>query len=139
MNTELDIAQDNLGRRIAVRLLDGADDVPNDISERLKAARMQALSKRKIVKLELASATSVYGGSAALQLGSHGRNLWNLIASLLPLFALIAGLLAISVFQDHDRAREIADVDAELLSDVLPPAAYTDPGFIHFLAVRRRD
>lgn len=139
MNAELNISQDKLGRSIAMRLLDSADHLPNDISERLKAARMQALSKRKVVKLQLAPATSVQAGSATLQLGGGGHNLWNFIASLLPLFALIAGLIAISVLQDQDRAREIADVDAELLSDVLPPAAYADPGFIHFLAVHRRD
>jgi hypothetical protein len=139
MNAELNISQDRLGHRIALRLLDGTENIPNDISERLKAARMQALAKRKVVKLQLASATSVQGGAAALQMGGDGRNMWNFIASLLPLFALIAGLMAISVLQDQDRAREIADVDAELLSDVLPPAAYSDPGFIHFLAGHRRD
>jgi hypothetical protein len=30
-------------------------------------------------------------------------------------------------------------VDAELLADDLPPAAYTDPGFVHFLTTNRRD
>lgn len=139
MNAELNISQDRLGRNIALRLLDSADDLPNDISERLKAARMQALSKRKVVKLQMASATSVQGRAGTLQLGGTGHSIWNFIASLLPLLALIAGLLAIGVLQDQDRAREIADVDAELLSDVLPPAAYTDPGFIHFLAVHRRN
>lgn len=139
MNAELNISQDRLGRSIAVRLLDSADNIPNDIAERLKAARMQALSKRKVVKLQQVYATSAQGETATLQLGGDGRNMWNFIASLLPLFALIAGLMAISVLQDQDRAREIADVDAELLSDVLPPAAYADPGFIQFLAVHRRD
>lgn len=139
MNAELNTSQDRMGRRIAVRLLDSADHIPNNISERLKVARMQALAKRKVVKLQLASATSVQGGDATLQLGGDGHKVWNFIASLLPLFALVAGLMAISVLQDRDRAREIADVDAELLSDVLPPAAYADPGFIHFLAVHRRD
>jgi hypothetical protein len=139
MNAELNISQDMIGRRIAVRLRDNADHLPNDISERLKAARMQALAKRKVVKLQTASATSAQGGTATLQQGDGGRNIWNFVASLLPLFALVAGLMAISVIQDRDRAREIADVDAELLSDVLPPTAYADPGFIHFLAINRRD
>ncbi len=139
MNAELNISQDAMGRRIALRLLDSADHLPNDISERLKTARMQALAKRKVVKLQLASATSVQGGAATLQQGGDGHSIWNFIASLLPLFALVAGLMAISVLQDQDRAREIADVDAELLSDVLPPTAYADPGFIHFMAAHRRD
>jgi hypothetical protein len=139
MNAELNISQDKVGRRIATRLLDSADHLPNDISERLKAARMQALAKRKVVKLQQASAISVQGGVASLQMGGDENHTWNFIASLLPLLALIVGLMAISVLQDRDRASEIADVDAELLSDVLPPSAYADPGFIHFLAVHRRD
>jgi hypothetical protein len=123
MNAELNISQDKVGRRIATRLLDSADHLPNDISERLQQA----------------SAISVQGGVASLQMGGDENHTWNFIASLLPLLALIVGLMAISVLQDRDRASEIADVDAELLSDVLPPSAYADPGFIHFLAVHRRD
>ena len=30
-------------------------------------------------------------------------------------------------------------IDTELLTDELPPAAYTDPGFVHFLSINRRD
>jgi hypothetical protein len=50
-----------------------------------------------------------------------------------PLIALVAGLITISVMQDEDRASELAEVDAALLTDDLPPAAYTDPGFAQFL------
>lgn len=132
--------QDQLGMRIAARLSDSSAGLPSDITERLKAARMQALAKRKIVRTRLAAgSTGTAGGSALLHMGDDDRSIWNRIASLLPLFALIAGLIAISAMQDQDRAREIADVDAELLTDDLPPAAYTDPGFVHFLTVNRRD
>jgi hypothetical protein len=55
------------------------------------------------------------------------------VASVLPLVALVAGLVAISVWQEEDRTAEVADVDAALLTDELPPAAYTDPGFAQFL------
>jgi hypothetical protein len=42
-------------------------------------------------------------------------------------------LATIHAFQNEYRANEIAQVDAELLIDDLPPAAYTDPGFLVFL------
>lgn len=132
-------SQDQLGIRIAARLSESTNSLPSDISERLKAARMQALAKRKVVKLQLATGLSGHAGAATLHMGGNDRSIWNLIASLLPLFALIAGLLTISVIQDQKRAKEIADVDAELLTDDLPPAAYTDPGFLRFLAANRRD
>jgi hypothetical protein len=60
-------------------------------------------------------------------------NLWRRLASVLPLIALIFGLATIHVLQNEFRANEIAQIDAELLTDDLPPAAYTDPGFLIFL------
>ena len=135
----LDNFEDKFASRIAARLSDSSVSLPNDISERLKAARMQALSMRKVVKLQVASGVSHSGGAATLHIGGDDRSLWNRIASLVPLFALIAGLLTIAVLQDQKRVNEIAAVDVELLTDDLPPAAYTDPGFVHFLNMNRRD
>ena len=95
---------------------------------------MQALARRKVVQVRTAPAGSVVGvsGGAAL-LGSGDGGWWTRVASVLPLVALVAGLVTISVWQDEDRTAEVADVDAALLTDELPPAAYTDPGFAQFL------
>jgi hypothetical protein len=131
--------QDRLGRNIAARLSDTAQDIPNDISERLKVARMQALAKRKVVKLQAATSVNVQGGAASLNAGDFEGSIWNRLGALIPLLALVAGLLTIAVVQEQQRASEIADVDIELLADDLPPDAYTDPGFAHFLSINRRD
>jgi hypothetical protein len=72
-------------------------------------------------------------------MGDNDRSLWNRIASLLPLLALIAGLIAIAVVAEDDRVKELADIDAQLLTDELPPDAYTDPGFAQFLRTNPRD
>jgi hypothetical protein len=48
---------------------------------------------------------------------------------------LVLGLIAINLIQDDLHIREIADLDTELLTDDLPPMAYTDPGFTHFLKI----
>lgn len=126
--------EDAIGRAVVARLNDSIDTFPHDITERLKAARMQALSKRKVViKVQAATASSVSGGTIALQPGGDFHGLWNWVGSLLPLVALVVGLLAIDLAQDGIRASEIADVDTELLTDDLPPAAYTDPGFAQYL------
>lgn len=139
MKTEMSMSHDSLGRNIAARLRDGTDNLPNDISERLKGARMQALAKRKVVKLEVATGVSSQGNAMALHMDGGDRSLWNRIASLLPLFALVVGMMVISIMQDQWRAQELADIDIELLTDDLPPSAYTDPGFVHFLALNPRD
>lgn len=128
--------QDRFGRALTARLNEGAQQLPHEISERLKAARMQALSKRKVVKLQLTADLSVHGNAAALHLGGEHRSLWNRLASFLPLLALVAGLVTIDVLQEQNRADELAEVDAELLTDDLPPEAFTDPGFLHFLSAK---
>jgi hypothetical protein len=51
----------------------------------------------------------------------------------LPLITLVVGLVAINVIQNDNRANEVAEVDAALLTDDLPPSAYTDPGFLQYL------
>jgi Protein of unknown function (DUF3619) len=81
------------------------------------------------------------GGSASMALsGSMGDDepgMWNRIASFLPLIALVVGLIAINAIQNERRANEVAEVDTALLTDDLPPSAYTDPGFVQFLKSRR--
>lgn len=129
--------ENQLGRRIAARLDQAAFEVPHDISERLRVARALALSKRRVLKTQLATEISSMGNAAALQLGGEHFNMWNRIASVFPLLALLVGLLVINVIQDERRAHEIAEVDAELLTDDLPPDAYTDPGFAQFLRTQQ--
>jgi hypothetical protein len=131
--------QDRLGRNIAARLSDSTQGIPNDISERLKVARMQALAKRKVVKIQAATSVTVQGGTASLNAGDFDGGIWSRLGAVIPLLALVAGLLTIAVVQEQHRASEIADVDIELLADELPPDAYTDPGFAHFLSINRRD
>lgn len=131
--------EDRFGRNFVARLSESTQDLPNDISERLKAARMQALAKRKVVKLQAASSVNANGGAATLTMGGSGNSLWTRLGAFIPLLALVAGLLAIAVVQEQQRANELAEVDVELLADDLPPAAYTDPGFVHFLNTNPRD
>ncbi|MES2786807.1 MAG: DUF3619 family protein [Pseudomonadota bacterium] len=133
--------QDRFGRQVAARLAAGAADLPYDLTERLRAARTQALARRKLVpEIRFAPAVSVCGNAAALKLGDgdQHQSLWNRIASALPLIALAAGLILIHSIENDRRASEVAEVDTALLSDDLPPAAYADPGFIQFLKTVER-
>ncbi len=139
----IELAQERFALKLTSRLSDAADSLPHDISERLRVSRQQAVAKRKLASLtSAATATSVShsGGAASMTLGTGGNepfSLWNLIASALPLVALMVGLFVINNIQNDNRASEVAEVDAALLTDDLPPAAYTDPGFVQFLKSRR--
>jgi Protein of unknown function (DUF3619) len=131
------LSQDRFGLRVAARLSFGNTELSHDISERLRVARQQAVTKRKHTQTAVAvkSAAAVYGsgGSASMSFDDEGLNLWNRMASFLPLLALVVGLVAISVVQNDLRANELAEVDSALLVDDLPPAAYADAGFAQFL------
>ncbi len=134
------LAHDRYGMSIAARLSDGSDALPNDIIERLRVSRVQATAKRKLVAAPRTASVVVANGSAAtLSMGSGDDDfsLWNRLISALPLIALMAGLVGIHLFQNDRRANEIAEIDAALLIDDLPPAAYTDPGFVQFLKAKR--
>lgn len=123
--------QEQFGRRVAARLDAGADELPHDITERLRAARVQALARRQ-VGLQAAQSVSATAGQATLT-GDEHVSLWRRLASVLPLLVLAAGLVTIHVIQNERRASEVAEVDAAILTDELPPAAYADPGFVQFL------
>ena len=132
----VEILQDRFGLKTASYLSAGAAGLPHDISERLRVARLQAVSKRKIVRLEPAVQVSGHGGSATLGWGG-GIGWWARVGSVVPLIALVVGLLAINSIQNDNRAQEVAEVDAALLTDELPPAAFADPGFVQFLKTSR--
>ncbi|MBT2334621.1 DUF3619 family protein [Variovorax paradoxus] len=122
-------AEDRIGQRVAARLSAGSQELPHDISERLRVARAQAVAMRKQPPLLRAASVVMRSGHVATMGGSW----WTRIGSVVPLIALVAGLITISVLQDEDRASELAEVDSALLTGDLPPAAYTDPGFAQFL------
>jgi hypothetical protein len=121
---------DQFGARIAAQLDAAALQLPHDVSERLRAARTQALANRRVSEAVAAPAVLGHGGSAVL---GGGFGFWGRAASWLPLVALTLGLLGIGTLQEEMRASEIAEVDAELLTGDLPPTAYTDPGFTQYL------
>jgi hypothetical protein len=138
LQNRAEILQDRFALKAASYLTVGTADLPYDISERLRAARMQAVSARKIAKTRTVGNVVGNSGSAALTWGSDdGLNWWSRIGSVVPLIALVVGLLTINSVQNDNRAQEVAEVDSALLTDELPPAAFADPGFVQFLKATR--
>jgi len=136
-STPAEVAAERFALRVTARLSSGTDDLPYDISERLRASRMQALAKRRVVapvkRMAPASVVISMGASATLGRGSEGGSWWNAVVSAVPLLALVVGLVVINSAQDERSASDVAEVDAALLTDDLPPDAYADPGFVQFL------
>ena len=139
LHNRVDVLQDRFALKATSYLSAGASALPYDISERLRAARVQAVAKRKIAIVQTAgSSFNVGGGTSALSWGTpDGLGWWGRIGSVMPLIALVVGLLTINSVQNDNRAQELAEVDAALLTDDLPPAAFSDPGFVQFLKTSR--
>jgi hypothetical protein len=122
-----------LGARLAAGLSLGVDATSHDIGERLRVAREQALQRARLARQPAAAAGQVVvgsGGSAALA----GFSPWRArLALALPLLLMVAGLIAIDQWTARERVLAAADIDAQLLTDSLPPTAYSDPGFVEYL------
>jgi hypothetical protein len=125
-----DALASRFARRVTARLDEQSGRLPHDIGERLRVARDQAVQRARQVRLEAAPALMPVGGGAAA-LSAPGW--WLRIASVMPLLLLLAGLVLIEQLHERAEIRAAAEVDAALLADDLPPAAYGDPGFVEFL------
>ncbi len=124
---------DRMGENLARMLTRSCGELPHDLSERLRIARLQALSMRKpepAPRLQLAPQ-----GSSLTLAGppSEGLGLWSILGSALPLLALLAGLITVQWLDSEQTVSDLAEIDTALLVDDLPPAAYSDAGFMQFL------
>lgn len=134
---------DEFGQRIAARLSQAAGALPYDVSERLRATRMQALAQRKrpaaqpVIRLRPAAATAQGRGPALALGGGEGGSWWRSIISAAWLAALLVGLAWVHQTQTESISSEITEVDTALLTDELPPSAYADPGFVQFIKSSR--
>ena len=96
------------------------------IAERLWAARERALAQRRT---ERAPALAWARLAAADVVGGFGGFGGFSLRLLLPTVLLVAGLVAIYSWQLEQRAADVEELDAQLLTDDLPIDAYLDKGF----------
>lgn len=143
---EQQILERRLAHDIRTVLDASADAVPADIAERLAAARRMAVARKKAEAPVRAPQFAVAGmpasyGSLQHDLDDpdhdkplHRAGAWlRRLALVWLLIALVAGLSGIYEWQKQKRVEELADVDAAMLLDDLPPTAYADQGFHMYL------
>ena len=128
----LEAMQARFALRVAARLTERSSELGLDLNERLRFAREKALERARAVRSAAATPVGVSHSGAAI-LGRTGSGWWLKAASVLPMFALAAGLFLIQRSQDNMQISTAAEVDAALLADDLPPSAYSDVGFAEFL------
>jgi hypothetical protein len=127
-----DVLEARIARRITARLTERADELPHDVAERLRVARQQAVERaRHLRKLSAATAWQPQGNASAAMSGPPSW--WLRLASFVPLALLLVGLFAIQRAYLEQQIHAAAEIDEAILTDDLPPQAYTDPGFAEFL------
>ena len=104
--------------------LDGARGAA--IAKRLHAARERALARHRTAREPALAWASASGEGVIAGFGGIGGFSLRL---LLPTALLVAGLLGIYSWQQEQRAADIEELDAQLLTDDLPIDAYLDRGF----------
>jgi hypothetical protein len=110
------------------QLLNQGISVSPKVADRLRQAREQALARQRPEPAPvLAWAYNVVGdvgwGGVALRV-------------LLPLALLLGSGAAMYTWQQNQRAAEVEEIDALLLTDELPIDAYLDRGFQNWLKKR---
>jgi hypothetical protein len=131
MNTD-DI---NLAYKIRHALNDNLDNLPASTTDRLAAARAQALARKKAD----APVRAASQRRAAFDLGSLFSMQWVARAAVVaPLLAMVAGMVGVYQYEREQHVAEVAELDAAVLSDDLPLTAYTDHGFNAYLAQQQQ-
>jgi hypothetical protein len=131
--SSLEAQQARFALRVTARLTEHTLVLGPDVTERLRFAREHAVQRARA--LHTADAAVALGSTraGAAVAGWAGSRWWVKLASVAPVLALVAGLVLIQRWNDQTQISAAAEVDAALLSDDLPPTAYSDAGFAEFL------
>lgn len=134
--TVLTAEMDLWGQTLASQLDIASRDLGHDIGERLRVARQTALKSRPMPQRLMRHSLAVQVNGTLSAQPDEGLNLWRILVSVLPLLALVTGLLVLQTLHQDMADSDIALLDSALLIDELPPDAYTDPGFVQFLKIQ---
>lgn len=106
----------------------GISNLDRKATERLHESRRLALSQQA----QPAAALSLAG--IGHEIGHFfSDSLHNHLRAILAILALAVGAAGVQVWQSAQHAAELAEIDSALLSDEVPPSAYTDQGFLEWL------
>jgi len=138
MNTD-DI---NLAYKIRHALNNTLDELPASTTDRLAAARAQALARKK-ADAPVPTRQKPAGRRPAIALSGWAAVFstpWVARAvAVVPLVAMVAGMVGVYQGQQEQRVAELAELDAAVMSDDLPLTAYTDHGFNAYLVQQQQN
>jgi hypothetical protein len=120
MNTDREFAY-----KIRHHLNQGVEGIDRTTADKLFEARRNALAHQRTAGAQLSLAG--VGHIAADKLLPHAR-------ALIAVIGLVIGVVAVSTWNDLEKAAELEEIDSALLADDLPINAYLDKGFQAWLS-----
>lgn len=136
MNTNqqnLDLVEQEFGKRVTRLLSAQSENLSGDIQSRLRDARATALSCSKAEPVFVAQLQTTH---RSFRNSSWNKPIWSFTGWLVPVSVVVLGLIAITEWQEDLRINDIANVDIALLTDDVPPDAFVDNGFMAFLKLK---
>jgi hypothetical protein len=134
MNTE----DTNFAYGVRRALNEKLDDLPASTTERLAAARMAALARKKAPARVRVSRTAPALAGGASGFFANPFAWFNRVSVALPLLLVMGGMVGVYQYEQQQSIVELAEMDAAVLSDELPLSAYLDQGFGAYLETREQ-
>lgn len=122
--------EEQFARQVCRVLDQGAQTLAPTISERLRAAREQALALQPAQAIE----TQIVGAGGTARLAQNGHEQGHPWRTLFAILMLLLGMSIAYYWNSFQLADENEEIDSALLADELPPKAYLDPGFQAWLS-----
>jgi len=126
----------NFAYKVRHALNENLEHLPPSTTSRLAAARQAALSRKKSESPRRALAPRLLPAGSGDGFFSHPVSWLGRMGVALPIVLAFAGLVGMYQAEKQQHIRELAEIDAMVLSDELPLSAYTDHGFNAYLAKR---
>ncbi|TCS39605.1 uncharacterized protein DUF3619 [Paucimonas lemoignei] len=127
----------NFAYRVKHALDQNLENLPASTAERLASARKIAMTRKKPEPLHLRVGRLALTGPGHIGDYVQTRLSWiGRVGVMTPLLLGALVFVGLYQFENEQRIAELAEIDAAVLADDLPVAAYVDKGFNAYLASR---
>lgn len=133
MNYSKEMQDLDFAYKVRRALNESSESIPEPALERLAQARKMAMArKKKDAPARVLTHKGILAGNNGFSF--QGPSSWlGKLGIALPALVLIVGLFSVYEYEQQQNINELADIDAAVLTDELPPAAYVDTGFTAYL------
>lgn len=125
----MNMKETNFAHKVCLHLNETLDVISPDMNKRLDQARHIALSQQK----KESPLTVQVLKEAGIGLSTYRSSMIDKVGMTIVSLLLIAFLMGFFHYEEQRHIQKMANLDVAVLTDELPPKAYTDSGFCAYL------